>query len=85
LRCIDSGATVLAAEVPFAFDKDMARSLVDVVHRRMMLGLSEDQGRSMYDDIASLAATHCGWQPDQLAAQYSALVRFSDSFTIQSQ
>ena len=83
LRCIDSEATVLAAEVPFAMDKEMARSLVDIVYRRTMLGLDEDQGRAMYEEIAGIAATHRGWMPEQRQAELAALVRFSDSFTIQ--
>jgi len=82
LRCLDSDATVLAAEVQFAIDEEFARSLVDIVYRRMMLGLAKDQGRGLYDEIASLAAAHCGWTPARRAAELKALVQFSDSFTI---
>ena len=83
LRCLDSESTVLSAEVAFAFDKEFARSLIDVVYRRMMLGLSEDQGRAAYSDIADLAATHCGWSARQSAEQLHALERYSDSFRLQ--
>lgn len=82
LQCIDTNATVLAAEVPFALDREMARSLTDIVYRRMMLGLDEDQGRALYDDIAKIAAAHTGWTAQQVAAQLDALRRYSDSLAI---
>jgi len=82
LYCIDSESSVLAVEVPFAFDKEFARSLIDVVYRRMMLGLGEDQGRALYGEVGSLAATHCGWSERQAAAELQALERYSESFTL---
>jgi len=84
LQCIDAEATVLAAEVPFALDKEVARSLTDIVYRRMMLGLGQDQGRALYDDIAALAAAHAGWGAEEVAAQLDALRRYSDSLTVSS-
>lgn len=82
LQCIDPAATVLAVEVPFAIDKEMARSLTDIVYRRMMLGLNADQGKPLYDDLAKIAAAHAGWTSKQTTAQLDALRRYSDSLTI---
>lgn len=83
LRCLDSDGTVLAVEVPYVLDKEMARSLTDIVYRRTMLGLREDQGRALYDECAGLAATHLGWSAREVAAQKKALLDYSDSLTIQ--
>ncbi|MGI9272673.1 MAG: glycerol-3-phosphate dehydrogenase [Woeseiaceae bacterium] len=80
LRCIDSNETVLAVEVVFALREEMARSLVDVVHRRMMLGLSADQGRELYETIAAIAAEECDWDAATAAAELAALREYSDSF-----
>lgn len=85
LRCIDDSRTVLAGEVAFAMDREMARTLTDIVHRRMMLGLASDQGRPLYEEIASLAAAHSGWTSADKATQLSALLAFSDSFTVSAQ
>ena len=82
LRCIDSNSTILAVEVPFALEKEFARSLIDVVYRRLMLGLSDDQGRSVYAELAELAATHCGWSARETSAQLEALERYGDSFKL---
>ena len=82
LRCIDKEATVLAAEVAFAFKEEMARTLTDIVFRRLMLGLSADQGRALYEDIATLAAEACDWDEKQRAEELASLRAYSDSFRI---
>ncbi len=83
LRCINKEATVLAAEVAFAVNEEMARNLTDIVFRRLMLGLSADQGRAMYEDIATLAADVCQWDRKQRADELESLRAYSDSFRIQ--
>ena len=82
LGCIDSAATVLAAEVAFAVKEELARSLTDIVHRRLMLGLMADQGRPMYAEIAALAATVCQWDAQETTSQHAALDQYSQSFRI---
>jgi len=82
MRCIDKEATVLAAEVVFAMREEMARTLIDVVYRRLMLGLSADQGRAMYEDIATTAAAACNWDGTRRSAELAALKVYSDSFQI---
>jgi len=82
LRCIDKEATVFAAEVSFAVNGELARTLTDIVYRRLMLGLSADQGRSMYEDIATLASQACNWDNKQRADELDALRAYSDSFRI---
>lgn len=82
LTCIDSEATVLAAEVSFVVEKEIARTLIDVVYRRTMIGLSADQGRAMYAEVAALAAKACAWDADETASQLEALNSYSKSFRI---
>ena len=82
LRCLDKAATVLAAEVAFAVNEEMARTLTDIVYRRLMLGLSADQGRAMYEDLATLGAAACGWDEKQRADELDSLRAYSDSFRI---
>lgn len=77
---LDPAQSVLAAEVVFAIREEMIRTLTDIVHRRMMVGLGADQGRDLYSAIAVLAADELGWTDEQRAAELDTLVSYSDSF-----
>lgn len=81
-RCIDDERTVLAAEVVFCIREEMARTLSDIVYRRLMLGLNADQGRPHYGKIADIAAREMPWSAQQKTNQLQALVRYSDSFRV---
>ena len=82
MQCIDTGDSVLAAEVAFAVREEMARTLIDVVHRRLMLGLSRDQGRPLYDGVAKVAADELNWDAGRQSTELANLNVYSDSFTI---
>jgi glycerol-3-phosphate dehydrogenase len=81
-RCIDDQRTVLAAEVVFAIREEMARTLTDIVHRRLMLGLDAQQGREHYEAIAAIAASELGWSSEQMEDELQALRSYSDSFRV---
>jgi glycerol-3-phosphate dehydrogenase len=82
LRCIDTEGTVLAAEVSFAINEEFARTLADIVFRRLMLGLRADQGRTLYEEIATLAAAACSWDDHRRNKELDALRAFSESFRV---
>jgi glycerol-3-phosphate dehydrogenase len=73
---------VLAAEVVFAIREEMARTLIDIVHRRLMLGLDADQGQPLYEVIAAIAAKEFGWDDAERHAAIQALHAYSDSFGV---
>lgn len=79
---LDLSRTILRAEVSFVVQTESARTLVDIVHRRMMLGLTKDQGARNYDGIAALAAAECGWDDAVKAAQLAALRSYNDRLRI---
>ena len=81
-RTIDAERSVLAAEIVFAIRKEMARTLADIVYRRMMVGLDADQGRPFYEVIAAIAAEEYGWDEAERHAQLKALHAYSDSFGV---
>ena len=81
-RIIDSEGKVLAAEVVFSIREEFAKTLVDIVYRRLMIGLDADQGRPMYASIADLAAAELGWSKDKHARQLEELVEYSDSLRV---
>ena len=81
-RVIDADETVLAAEVVFAIREDMARTLEDVVHRRLMIGFAADQGRALYEIVAAIAAAEFEWGDEERLAQLESLRRYSDSLRV---
>jgi glycerol-3-phosphate dehydrogenase len=82
MRCIDSEESVLAAEVIFSMRQEWAQTLIDVVHRRLMLGLTCDQGRALYDSIATIAANEFNWNGEKRSAELVDLNTYSDSFRV---
>ena len=82
MRCIDTAESVLAAEVVFSMREEWAQTLIDVVHRRLMLGLTCDQGRALYDSIATIAANEFNWNGEKRSAELVGLNAYSDSFRV---
>jgi glycerol-3-phosphate dehydrogenase len=74
---LDVEKTVLSAEVPYAIHSEMAVTLVDVMHRRMMVGLRADQGMSMAKEIASIASAVAGWSKTEHDRQLKALFDYN--------
>jgi glycerol-3-phosphate dehydrogenase len=81
-RTLDPERTVLAAEIVFAVRSEFAKTLADIVFRRCMLGLNNDQGRPLYASIADIAAAELGWDASEKSRQLGALLEFSDSLRI---
>jgi glycerol-3-phosphate dehydrogenase len=81
-RTLDADNTVLAAEVALAVRDEFAVTLEDIVYRRMMVGLDADQGRSLYAEIATIAAKELGWDAQRTAEQLSLLQAYSDSLRV---
>lgn len=72
-KTLDDDESVLAAEVVFAMRQEFAVRLTDIVHRRMMIGLSADQGRGLYESIAVIAKHEAGWSDAEVNRQLEEL------------
>ena len=81
-RALDGSGRVLAAEVIFALRDEFARTLEDIVFRRMMIGFDADQGRPMYDEIAALAAAEAGWSQERTMQQMKDLNGYAQSLQV---
>ncbi|MDH3612271.1 MAG: glycerol-3-phosphate dehydrogenase [Gammaproteobacteria bacterium] len=81
-KTIDAEQSVLAAEIVFAIREEMARTLIDIVHRRLMLGLNADQGRPLYEMLAVIAADEFGWSDSERHSQIMSLHAYSDSLGV---
>jgi glycerol-3-phosphate dehydrogenase len=75
---VDEERGVLAAEVSHAIRNEFAVTLVDIVHRRSMLGLDADQGRPVADRIAALAGAELGWDRGEIARQLAGLAAYNE-------
>ncbi|MBT8084237.1 MAG: glycerol-3-phosphate dehydrogenase [Woeseia sp.] len=76
-RVIDNRNEVLAAEVVMALREEFARTLVDIMHRRLMIGLAADQGQSAALAVAAVAAEESGWDESRVEAEMTALARYN--------
>ncbi len=75
---IDASSGMIAAEVPWAFEQEAARTLADVVARRTMSGLGASAGIGADKAIAKVAQAELGWdsdRADQEVAAYRAWVK----------
>jgi glycerol-3-phosphate dehydrogenase len=72
------GSGILAAEVVFNIRFEFARTLIDILHRRTMTGLSPDLGRSAAVQIAAVAARELGWSEKETEQQLSALCAYNE-------
>jgi glycerol-3-phosphate dehydrogenase len=75
---IDAESGAIAAEVAWAFEREGARTLADVVARRTMTGLGPTVGIGTDVAIAAVAQAELGWDQahaDQEVAAYREWVR----------
>lgn len=76
-RVVGSEKNLLAAEVVFGIRYEFAKNLTDLMHRRLMLGLSADQGEDVIDTVAEIAASEFGWGEEELQNQLNMLRRYN--------
>lgn len=81
-KTLDPDRNYLAAEIIFVIREEFARTLADIVFRRMMTGYDADQGRSLYDSLASVAATELAWSKADSKAELAALRGYADSLRV---
>jgi len=74
---LDDEESVIAAEVVFALRHEFAVNLTDIVHRRLMIGLSADLGQGMNEEIAELAADELNWSSGEKERQLADLQQYN--------
>lgn len=74
---VDEHERILAAEIQFVIRQEFARDLTDILHRRIMVGLSPDLGASVAKGISVAAAAELGWDPSETARQQRALADYN--------
>ncbi len=74
---ISDDGQVLAAEIMHTIDAELAKTLVDIVHRRTMLGLSSTQGAEYSEFIAEVAGQRFGWSLRERRQQLEDLATYN--------
>lgn len=72
---VDPDTGLLSAELVFAVEVDLARTLTDVMARRVLLAFEPGHGRAALGAIVEVLASHLAWDADRRArevAEYEA-------------
>jgi len=77
---LDCDSRILAAEVVHAIECEFAVTLVDILHRRLMIGLDADQGKGAIDAIAKIAARELDWNSETRLQQVRNLEDYQRRF-----
>ena len=67
------------ASVAHAVLNEQARTLSDILRRRLSVGWEPDLGLRHVETVAKLAAPHLGWTPEETAAQVARFVHETSS------
>jgi glycerol-3-phosphate dehydrogenase len=68
----DQETDAIAAEIVFAFNFEMAQTLIDCLFRRTMVGLNASAGLNAVDAAARIAQTHLNWSEARMAKEIEA-------------
>jgi glycerol-3-phosphate dehydrogenase len=79
---LNTDRSIIAAEVAHVIENEYAVSLVDIFYRRMMLGLSSDQGVQLIEPIATVAANSMNWSARERKSQIDALHAYNRKFQV---
>jgi glycerol-3-phosphate dehydrogenase len=72
----DPESAAIAAEIPFAFEVEAARTLTDALMRRTMAGYDRDAGIGADVAAAAIARRHLGWDAARADAEVAAYRAF---------
>jgi glycerol-3-phosphate dehydrogenase len=59
------GTGVVGAEILYAFERELAQTLTDALHRRTMAGLGPNVGLGVDEAAAEVAVRHLGWSEER--------------------
>jgi len=79
---IDEAASVPEVEIVYVIREELPKTLVDIVFRRMMIGLDPGQGRTHYERIAEIAAAELAWDDARRSDELQALRAYADSLRV---
>ena len=79
---VDEKSGALAAEVVFAVNEEFARTLTDVMARRLLLAFEPDHGIEGAQRIAMIMAAINGWDEDRIQKEVDGYVKWLDHLAV---
>jgi glycerol-3-phosphate dehydrogenase len=71
---------LLGAEVTYAFKREMAQTLSDVLLRRTMVGIGPHVGLDVDEAAAQVAVKHLGWSEERAKSEVEAYRRYVERY-----
>ena len=81
-RVVHGPSGLLAAELVFAVQVDLAVTLTDVLARRVLLAFEPGHGLEVVDDAAAVLGTHLGWDAAQRAEEVADYRRWLERLAV---
>ena len=81
-QSLGGGGATLAAEVVFSFENEYARSLIDCLFRRTMLGFGSNLGVREAEAAARVAQSYLGWGTARATSEVERYKQFVHCFRI---
>lgn len=75
---VESG--IIGAEVLYAFRRELAQTLADVLLRRTMVGLGPSVGLDVDEAAAGVAVKHLGWSEDRAKSEVEAFRNYVERY-----
>ncbi len=75
-RPFDEETGAIGAEIVFAFEQEMARTLADAMLRRTMVGLNSSAGLDSLEAAAGIARKHLGWDEERARREVEDYLRY---------
>jgi len=75
---VESG--VIGAEVLYAFRRELAQTLADVMLRRTMVGMGPSVGLDVDEAAAGVAVKHLGWSEDRAQSEVEAYRNYVERY-----
>ena len=82
LQRIDNVTEAVGAELVFTFRTEFARTLCDVLIRRMMLSHNAARGLDVVERAAGILAAHEGWDRERTDREVAAYRRYVERFAV---
>lgn len=74
-RLVPQGDKVTDASVRWAIEKEQARTLEDILRRRLAVGWTEDLGLAQAEEASFIAARHLGWSEAERSANLADFIQ----------
>lgn len=81
-KTLDERTGLVAAEIVFSVETELAKTLTDVMARRTLLAFEPDHGLAAVEDIAAVLARQLNWDEPRVATELAGYRAWLDHLTV---